>query len=277
MRSNPPPPPSGDALPGPERHGAHDPERTRRLISLSRGGTAAADPAREELVRSHRRLVEHCARRFADRGEPLEDLVQVGMIGLLKALDRYDPGRRTAFTSYAVPTILGELRRHLRDHGPLPHLPRGAQLLRQRVLEARAELGGPGRTPGVAEIAEHLGISAAEVADGLAAAGAHRRVPLDPESHPLADRLGREDPGLGLVELRFGLTTVLARLPERERRIVVLHFTAGLSQAQIAEEIGVSQMQVSRLLRRSLERLRTLWEDDPGEHPPTPTSHRGRL
>lgn len=211
----------------------------------------------------HLPLVEHCARQFRHHGETHEDLVQVGTIGLLKAIDRFETGREVEFSTYATPTILGEIRRHLRDQGWALRVPRGLKELRQRVTTAAEELTQAlGRAPTTRELADHVGCSPAEVADGLASDNAFSALPLDaleqgePASGALLGRLATEESALEHVELRELIRPELEALDARARRIVVLRFFGSCTQSQIAEEIGVSQMHVSRLLGRALRQLR---------------------
>jgi RNA polymerase sigma-B factor len=222
----------------------------------------ADDPVRPELrdrvVESHLGLVEHLARRYTDRGEPYDDLVQVGTIGLLKAVDRFDPQLGPSFAAYAVPTILGEIRRHFRDRGWAVHVPRRLQELTRAISTARAALTQElGRAPTVDELAERAGVDADAVLEGLESAGAYATVPLDVDHEGGEARLAVDDSGLEGVENREALRPLLARLPARERRILALRFVRGMSQAQIAAEVGISQMHVSRLLARTLGTLRT--------------------
>ena len=229
---------------------------------LARLGTLAPDdPARltlrRELIESQLPLVHHLAQRFRGRGEPYDDLVQVGTIGLLNAVDRFDPERGN-FTAFAVPTILGEIRRHFRDRGWAMRVPRRLQDLGRRVASSREELTHAlGRSPTVQELATHLEEDVDLVLEALDSSSAYTTVPLPsaPEDVELG-HLGFLDEGLELVEDRATLRPLLARLPARERNILALRFIRGMSQSQIAAEVGVSQMHVSRLLTRSLGQLR---------------------
>jgi len=220
-----------------------------------------ADPAyrrlRQTLIETHLPLVHHLAQRFRGRGEPYDDLVQVGTIGLLHAVDRFDP-ERGSFTAYAVPTILGEIRRHFRDRGWAMRVPRRIQDMGRRVSEARETLTHRlDRSPTAQEISTYLDADLDLVIEALETATAYTTVPL-PTTPDEADRLQRPcmDSGLELVEQRETLRPLLARLPVREQRILELRFGRGLSQSQIAAEIGISQMHVSRLLAKSLAALR---------------------
>jgi RNA polymerase sigma-B factor len=213
---------------------------------------------RRTVIEAHLPLVHHLAQRFKGRGEPYDDLVQVGTIGLLHAVDRFDP-HRGSFAAFAVPTIVGEIRRHFRDRGWAMRIPRRIQDLGRRVSEARETLTHThDRSPTVQEIAEYLEVDADLVIEALDTASAYITVPL-PTTAEESDRMGKafEDAGLELVEQRETLRPLLARLPEREQRILELRFGKGLSQAQIAAEVGVSQMHVSRLLTKSLNILRS--------------------
>jgi RNA polymerase sigma-B factor len=219
---------------------------------------------RRRVVEYQLPLVHHLAQRFRGRGEPYDDLVQVGTIGLLNAVDRFDPERGT-FTAFAVPTILGEIRRHFRDRGWAMRVPRRLQELGRRVSTAREELThNLGRSPTVQELAIHLDEDVDLVLEALDSATAYTTVPLPttPEDVELP-HLGFVDEGLELVEDRATLRPLLARLPARERTILALRFIRGMSQSQIAAEVGVSQMHVSRLLTRSLGQLRDGLADEP--------------
>jgi RNA polymerase sigma-B factor len=229
------------------------------LIELA--GLRNHDPRRlvlrRRVVESQLPLVHHLAQRFRGRGEPYDDLVQVGTIGLLNAVDRFDP-ERGAFTGFAVPTILGEIRRHFRDRGWAMRVPRRLQELGRRVSAAREELTHTmGRSPTVQELAAHLEEDLELVLEALDSASAYTMVPLPSVPEDTAHgRLGALDESLELVEDRATLRPLLAQLPARERTILALRFIRGMSQSQIAAEIGVSQMHVSRLLTRSLGALR---------------------
>ena len=224
-------------------------------------GLCPDDPARAALrrkvIESQLPLVHHLAQRFRGRGEPYDDLVQVGTIGLLNAVDRFDP-ERGSFTAFAVPTILGEIRRHFRDRGWAMRVPRRLQDLGRKVSAAREHLTQQfGRSPTVQELADHLGEDVDLVLEALESASAYTTVPLPatPDDVELAP-LAFVDEALELVEDRATLRPLLARLPTRERKILALRFIRGMSQSQIAAEVGVSQMHVSRLLTRSLGQLR---------------------
>jgi RNA polymerase sigma-B factor len=225
--------------------------------------------ARDALVTLHLPLVQFLARRFRDRGEPLEDLVQVGTIGLIKAVDRFDPERGVEFSTYATPTIVGEIKRHFRDKGWAIRVPRRLQELRLSIGQATAELSQrTGRSPTIAELAAHLEVSEDEVIEGLEGSQAYSTSSLDAplgdddDAPLLADRLGGDDPDLESIEYRESLKPLLAALPSRERRILALRFFHGMTQSEIAAEVGVSQMHVSRLLAKSLATLRAGLADD---------------
>jgi len=228
----------------------------RELAALSPDDPARAG-LRQRAVETQLPLVHHLAQRFRGRGEPYDDLVQVGTIGLLNAVDRFDP-ERGSFTSFAVPTILGEIRRHFRDRGWAMRVPRRLQDLGRKVAAAREELTHSlGRSPTVEELARHVDEDADLVLEALESAGAYSMVPLPttPEEGEVGS-LSTVDEGLLLVEDRVTLRPLLEQLPARERTILALRFIRGMSQSQIAAEVGVSQMHVSRLLTRSLAVLR---------------------
>ncbi len=219
---------------------------------------------RDRLVTVHLPLVEHLARRFRDRGEPYDDLVQVATIGLIKAIDRFDLERGVEFSTYATPTILGEIKRHFRDTGWAVRVPRRLQELRLTLTVASQELTQKlGRSPTVAELATELQVSEDEVLEGIESSNAYSPMSLDtPDSGTYEERpsvgelLGDWDANLDGVEYRATLRPLMEELPERDRRILLLRFFRGLTQSQIAEEIGVSQMHVSRILARTLAQLR---------------------
>jgi RNA polymerase sigma-B factor len=229
---------------------------------------AEREAAREGLVHLHLPLVEHCARRFRNRGEPFEDLVQVGTIGLLKSVDRFDVDRGVEFSTYATPTILGEIKRHFRDKGWAIRVPRRLQELRMQIGTVSAELTQSlGRSPTPRELAEAIGCSVEEILEGLESSNAYSTLSLDAgeggEEGPgsILDSIGVDDLNLEHVEVRESLKPLLDQLDPREKRILLLRFFKNMTQSQIAEEIGVSQMHVSRLLSRTLEQLRTSLEE----------------
>ena len=220
--------------------------------------------ARETLIRRYLPLARRLARRYQHTDEPLEDLVQVASIGLLKAIDRFDCAREVMFSSYAVPTILGELKRHFRDRTWSVRVPRDLQELALRVDQAVAKLSiGMRRSPSVGEIARLVDASEEQVLEALEAMGAYRAGSLDAprstreeETESVADSLGSDDSGFERAEERATLQPLLERISERERIVLELRFGEDLTQAEIGERIGVSQMQVSRLIRQALTRLR---------------------
>ncbi|MFI9201101.1 SigB/SigF/SigG family RNA polymerase sigma factor [Streptomyces sp. NPDC053048] len=233
----------------------------RRISRLPRG------PERDELCRrvvtAWLPMADRLATQFRNRGESAEDLHQVAALGLVKAVHRYDPDRGTAFAGFAVPTVVGEIKRHFRDHMWGVHVPRRVQDLRNRVRRARNELPQSldGRGPTVAEIAERAALTEEEVRTGLAAMDSYSTLSLDAESRggdgrAPADSLGGPDPGLDLVVDRVAVGPRLRELPRREREILYLRFFRDMTQRQIADVMGVSQMHVSRLLSRCCARLR---------------------
>lgn len=218
---------------------------------------------RDELVAAHLGLAEYLARRFANRGEPLDDLVQVASLGLVKAVDRFDPGRGVEFSTYATHTIVGELKRHFRDKGWAIRAPRRMQELYLRLGKVVATLGQElGRSPTISELAVEVEVSEEEVLEALEAGQAYRFASLDApvggdgEGESLGARLGSEDRGLDDAERRATLSPLLSQLPEREQLILHLRFFEGLTQSEIASRLGISQMHVSRLLARSVAQLR---------------------
>lgn len=218
---------------------------------------------REQAIEAWLPLAQHLAHRYSGRGEPADDLVQTAAIGLIKAVDKFDPTRGVDFAGYAIPTIVGELKRHFRDRTWDVRVPRRLQELRLSISEANSSLLQTlGRSPTVADIAAHLEISEEEVLEGLEGAGAYNAVSLSTRTGDgdrateLGELLGSEDGEFELAELRVALGPALATLDEREQRILTLRFYGNLTQSQIAEQIGVSQMHVSRLLARALTKLR---------------------
>jgi RNA polymerase sigma-B factor len=220
--------------------------------------------ARDELVLRFMPLARQLAGRYRHAGEPFDDLVQVACVGLIKAVDRYDPERGNGFTRYAVPTMLGEIKRHFRDKGWSVHVPRATQELVLKVGEALGALPAKlGRSPTPRDIAAAVNAPVEDVLEAMEAATAYEAVSLDApranaadeESWTLADSLAEDEHGYELVEIGETLRGTLEALPARERLILRLRFEEDLTQAEIAEQVGVSQMHVSRLLRRSLDRL----------------------
>ena len=248
------------------QHAVPDRRRARalfgRLADLPTG-----DPdrlrIRGELVELHLPLVEYLARRFRNRGEWLDDLTQVATIGLIKSIDRFDLARGVEFSTYATPTIVGEIKRHFRDKGWAVRVPRRLQELKLALTKAIGDLAQKeGRAPTVAEIAAHLQMTEEEVLEGLESANAYSTVSLDaPDSGDddapaVAESLGMLDEALEGVEYRESLKPLLEQLPSREKRILLLRFFGNMTQSQIASELGISQMHVSRLLARTLAQLR---------------------
>jgi RNA polymerase sigma-B factor len=219
--------------------------------------------AREALVERFLPLARQLARRYHRGAEPLDDLVQVASLGLLKAIDRFDPGREVAFSSYAVPTILGELKRHFRDKGWSVRVPRDLQELAVRVERTGDELTRRlGRAPTLAEIAGEVGVTTEQVLEAREAVGAYRAVSLDrpreddEDGERLTRAVGAEDPGFQRAEEAATVERLMAVLSEREREVLRLRLEEDLTQSQIGARIGVSQMHVSRLIRQALARLR---------------------
>jgi RNA polymerase sigma-B factor len=228
-----------------------------------------ADPAaRDALVQRFLPLARQLARRYQRTGEPLDDLVQVASLGLLKAIDRFDPDRATAFSSFAVPTILGELKRYFRDKGWSVRVPRDLQELAVRVDRLGEELLRElGRAATPTEMAERLGVTTEQVLEAREAAGAYRAVSLDKPraedeeaGEAYAEVVGGEDPGFGLAEDAATVQRLMRVLTDREREVLRLRFVEDLTQSEIGARVGVSQMHVSRLIRQSISRLRTVAE-----------------
>jgi RNA polymerase sigma-B factor len=218
---------------------------------------------RERLVEMYLPLAEHLARRFSHRGEPLDDLIQVASLALLKSIDGFDHCRGAAFTSYAIPMIVGELKRHFRDKGWDIRVPRRLQELRLEIGKVSGDLAQRlGRSPTVADLADHLDVTDEEIIEAIDCAQAYRALSLhapvtgDDTGGELLDLLGGFDPHMETVENRAALRPLLARLPRREQRIIAMRFLGNMTQSQIAAEIGISQMHVSRLLAHALGVLR---------------------
>ncbi|MFD1150025.1 SigB/SigF/SigG family RNA polymerase sigma factor [Saccharothrix hoggarensis] len=229
--------------------------------------TSKDDPQRErlrdELVTEHLPVAKHIARRFGHRGEPYDDLVQVATVGLINAVDRFDPERGSDFLSFAVPTIMGEVRKYFRDSSWSVRMPRRLKELHLAINAGSARLSQElGRAPTPSELAQHLGLSREEIHEGLAAGNAYHSASLDDllvaddSSISLGSTLGEEDPELEAIEQREALHPLLEKLPERERKIVVMRFFGNMTQTQIAQKVGISQMHVSRLLAKTLRQLR---------------------
>jgi RNA polymerase sigma-B factor len=234
----------------------------RRL--LEQYASDRSPTVREELVDRFMPLARRLAGRYAGGAEPFDDLVQVASVGLVKAIDRFDPARGTAFSTFAVPTILGELKRHFRDRGWSVHVPRDVQERILKVERAMAELPAKlGHTPTVHEIGE-------EVLEAMHAAQGHHAVSLDAtsttsdgdEPGPLRDRIGSEDLAFDTVEYGEAIGPVLDEISERDRKVLHLRFVEDMTQSEIAEQVGVSQMHVSRILRATIEKLRQRIPDE---------------
>lgn len=246
--------------------------RSAELFGVLRddgAGSAERAVARDDLVHLHLSLVEHCARRFRNRGEPFEDLVQVGTIGLIKAVDRFETDRGVEFSTYATPTVIGEIKRHFRDKGWAIRVPRRLQELRMQIGGATGELTQKlGRSPTPRELAEVIGCTVEEIVEGIESSHAYATLSLDASDDnddgppAMLATLGVEDADIEHVEVRESIKPLLEGLGEREKRILLLRFFKNMTQSQIAEEIGVSQMHVSRLLTRTLAQLRTSLEAD---------------
>ena len=228
-------------------------------------GEAARLAARDGLVALHLPLVEHCARRFRNRGEPFEDLVQVGTIGLIKSIDRFDLDRGVEFSTYATPTIIGEIKRYFRDKGWAIRVPRRLQELRMQIGATTADLTQSlGRSPTPRELAETIGCSVEDIVEGIESGNAYSTLSLDAaddngedDGISMLDVMGLADEELEHIEIRESIKPLLEALPAREKRILLLRFFKNKTQSEIAAEIGVSQMHVSRLLTRTLDQLRS--------------------
>jgi RNA polymerase sigma-B factor len=251
---------------GPPRAYPSDPDgraaRTRAdraLLERAHRGDAAA---REQLVQRFLPLARQLARRYQRGGEPLDDLIQVASLGLLKSIDRFDPARETAFSSFAVPTILGELKRHFRDKGWSVRVPRDLQELAVKLEPMSEQLARElGRAATPAEIAKRAGVTLEQVLEAREAAGAYRAVSLDrprEEDDESGEGItyGVEDPGFGVAEDAATVQYLMRVLSDREREVLRLRFEEDLTQAEIGERIGVSQMHVSRIIRQSITKLR---------------------
>jgi RNA polymerase sigma-B factor len=225
--------------------------------------------ARDQLIERFLPLARKLARRYSSSSEPHDDLVQVASLGLVKAVERFDPDRGYAFTSFAVPTIVGELKRYFRDSGWALHVDRAAQERARKIVDAQRQLSTKtGQSPTVNALAQFLEISEEEVLDGLQAAEAYGAVSLDAPlqidedgASSRLDSIGGDDGRLGLVDDQATVFAAAKHLPQREREILYLRFGEDLTQTEIAERVGVSQMQVSRLLRKALSTLRTLTDE----------------
>lgn len=234
----------------------------RELSGLSEDSPARGRQ-RERIVERCLPLADHIARRFDGRGEPREDLVQVARVGLVNAVNRFDVEAGSDFVSFAVPTIMGEVRRHFRDNSWSVKVPRRLKELHLRLGAATAELSQRlGRAPTASELAEELDMDREEVIEGLVAGSSYNTLSIDSggggdeDAPAIVDTLGDMDDGLDQIDNRETLRPLLAQLPERERTVLLLRFFESMTQTQIAERVGVSQMHVSRLLAKSLARLR---------------------
>jgi RNA polymerase sigma-B factor len=256
-------------IPKPER----DPRReeVRRLL---REYAASRDPdTRDRLVQLNSDLVHFIARRFANRGEPLEDIEQVGFLGLIQAIERFDPSLENEFSTFATPTIMGEIRRYFRDKSWAVRVPRRLQENYLRVVRAQEELSRTlGRAPSIAEIGRHVCLEPDEVLAALEVSPAQHTVSLesrpqgggaDGEGTELGERLGREDENLERVEVKALLEQAMAHLTPRERQIMMLRFFDQLPQTEVAKRLGISQMHVSRLQRAALEHMRAEFPEPP--------------
>ncbi len=248
-------------LPGtPKGKLAWDKQRTRELFALYK--EQGDEDARNELVMSHLNLVRFLASKFKNRGEPLDDLVQVGTIGLIKAIDRFDPERGLEFTTYATPTILGEIKRHFRDKGWSVRVPRRLQELSSKVNQATDELTKElQRTPSTEEVASKLGVTVEEVLEAMESSSAYSSVPLeaggsdDDEAPAVIDHYASVDQDLAASDDRMVIEDTVKEFSPREQEVIRMRFNDNLTQVEIAKRLGVSQVQVSRLLRRTLKKL----------------------
>ncbi|MCV7435274.1 RNA polymerase sigma factor SigF [Mycolicibacterium bacteremicum] len=234
-----------------------------RVLGELRDGSAEHERQRERIVTRCLPLADHIARRFEGRGEARDDLVQVARVGLVNAVNRFDVEAGSDFASYAVPTIMGEVRRHFRDNGWSVKVPRRLKELHLRLGAATAEMSQRlGRAPTPSELAAELDMDRDEVVEGLIAGSSYNTLSIDSggsgddEAPAIADTLGSPDDALDQIENREALRPLLSKLPERERTVLILRFFESMTQSQIAERVGISQMHVSRLLARSLAKLR---------------------
>jgi RNA polymerase sigma-B factor len=255
-RPSPPPEPSPGA----------DEQLADEKVLLRRYAKDRSPVVREELAERFMPLARRLAARYAGGAEPFDDLVQVASMGLVKAIDRFDPERGTAFSTFAVPTILGELKRHFRDRGWSVHVPRDVQERILKVEKATAELPARlGRAPTVQDIAERLDVTEEQVLEAMHASQGHHAISLDASSTfadgeepaPLGERIGEEDLSFDTVEYGAAIEPVLESISERDRKVLHLRFVEDLTQSEIAERVGVSQMHVSRILRSILDQLRS--------------------
>lgn len=240
----------------------HDATELLRTLAALPASHPSRPSMRKQAIEAWIPLAQHLAHRFSGRGEPVDDLIQTATVGLIKAVDKFDPGRGVEFAAYAVPTIVGEIKRHFRDRTWDVRVPRRLQELRLVIGDAAGTLAQQlGRSPTVADLAAHLKMTEEEVIEGLEGARAYHAVslqtpaPTGDRGTELGDLLGEEDGELELAELRVALAPAMAALNEREQRIVLMRFYGNMTQSQIAERIGISQMHVSRLLARALDTL----------------------
>jgi len=247
-----------------------DGERARLRERFEEYGRTRDRAVRDELIEAHMRLAEHLARRFSNRGVALDDLIQVASLGLVKAVERFDPERGLEFSTFATPTIAGELKRHFRDKGWAVRVPRRVQELHVEVNTLVGELTQRlGRSPTIAELAQRANTSEEEVLEAMEAAQAYRSASIDAprsggddDSHGLAAQLGDEDSNLFAAENRMLIADLLTSLSKREQLMLRLRFFEGMTQSEIAERLGISQMHVSRLLTKSLATLRSKIESE---------------
>lgn len=240
---------------------AWDKEKTRELFR--RFKEEGDMDAREKLVMSHLNLVRFIANKFKNRGEPIDDLIQVGYLGLLKAIDRFDPSRGLEFTTFATPTIMGEIKRHFRDKGWSVRVPRRLQELSAKVNQATDTLTSQlQRSPTIAEIADYLDATVDEVLEAMESSSAYSSVSLeapsgadDDDTPSVLDRYATEDSDLAFTDDRIIIEEALASFSPRERDVIEMRFLKGMTQIEIAEKLGISQVQVSRLLRRTLKKI----------------------
>jgi RNA polymerase sigma-B factor len=240
------------------------------LRALHRRYRDSKDPAerdriREQLVAAYHDFVYFLARKFQNRGEPLDDIVQVGYLGLIKAIERFDPDLGYEFTTFATLTVAGEIKRHFRDKGTAIRFPRRLQELHQAVVRVNEQMKNElGREPSVSELAERLGVPPEDVTEAMEMGPAYMPISLDQplassdgeDARAVSERIGGEDPELDRVEMRDVLSRAMEHLTPRERSIMAMRFYEQMSQSEIARRLGISQMHVSRLQRAALEQLR---------------------
>jgi RNA polymerase sigma-B factor len=261
------PDPATPAAPAP---GADEQLADEREL-LRRYAREGSPELREELVERFLPLARRLAGRYAGGAEPFDDLVQVANMALVKAIDRFDPARGTAFSTFAVPTILGELKRHFRDRGWSVHVPRDVQERILKIERAQAEMPAKlGHPPTVREIAEQLELTEEQVLEAMHASQGHHAISLDASSpgaegeepSPLGERIGERDLSFETVEYGAAIAPALEEISERDRKVLHLRFVEDLTQSEIAEQVGVSQMHVSRILRSALDKLREEVNED---------------